>query len=79
MTAVETSRMNRAQMMIVESFADVSDDSETNALMDLLRDFYAARLKRELSRLSDDGTLGEAALESLRERHLRTPYRRATT
>ena len=75
MPALQLQSMNPAQMMILESFADVRDEQETNDLMILLRDFYATRLEREMLRLSENGTLDEAKLESLRGDHLRTPYR----
>lgn len=75
MPALSLKSMNQAQMMILESFAEINDEQETDALMALLRDFYAARLEKEMSRLSDNGTLNEGKLEALRGRHLRIPYR----
>ena len=49
--------MNPSQMMILESFAGARDEQELNDLMDVLRDFYAQRLEREMQRLWDNGTL----------------------
>lgn len=72
---METMAINSAQRMIIESFAASRDEEEMNDLMDVLRDFYATRLKREMQRLWDDGTLGQAALDNLSREHLRTPYR----
>lgn len=66
--------MNKSQMMILESFAGAHDEQEMNDLMDVLRDFYAQRLEREMLRLWDNGILDENRLEQLREEHLRTPY-----
>lgn len=66
--------MNSAQMMILESFAGVKDQQEMDELMDLLRNFYASRLEKEMQRLWDNGTLDEKTLEQLNEEHLRTPY-----
>ena len=43
---------------------------------ELLRDFHASRLEREMERLDADGTLDTPRLHALRSRHLRTPYRR---
>lgn len=77
MPALETSKLTPAQMMILESFAGTSDARETEELMTLLRDFHAARLEREMARLDADGTLDAPRLQSLRNQHLRTPYRRA--
>ena len=65
--------MNPSQMMILESFAGAQDEQELNDLMDVLRNFYAQRLEREMQRLWDDGTLDEKKLEHLRDEHLRVP------
>jgi hypothetical protein len=43
--------------------------------MDMLRNFYATRLKREMQRLWDNGTLDQAALDKAANEHLRTPYK----
>lgn len=71
---MQISSMNQSQMMILESFAGAHDEQELNDLMDVLRDFYAQRLEREMQRLWDAGTLDEKQLELLRGEHLRTPY-----
>ena len=72
--SVET--MNASQMMILESFAGAQDEQELNALMDVLKNFYATRLEAEMQRLWDDGILNQDALDQLRQEHLRTPYRK---
>ncbi len=72
---METMAINSAQRMIIESFAASRDEEELNALMDMLRNFYAARLKHEMQRLWDDGTLDQATMDGLANEHLRTPYR----
>ena len=68
--------MNKSQMMILESFAGAQDEQELEALMDVLRNFYATRLSAEMQRLWDNGTLDQEALDKLRGEHLRTPYRK---
>ena len=68
--------MNESQMMILESFAGAQDEQELNALMDVLRNFYASRLEAEMQHLWDDGTLNQQVLDKLRDEHLRTPYRK---
>ena len=67
--------MNSAQMMVLESFASVSSESELNELMKVLKRFYAERLSKELDTLWDDGKLNQSKLDNLRTQHLRTPYR----
>ena len=54
--------MNPSQMMILESFAGAQDEQELNDLMDVLRNFYAQRLEREMQRLWDNGNLNEEKL-----------------
>ena len=68
--------MNQSQMMILESFAGAQNDQELEALMEVLRNFYATRLAAEMQRLWDNGTLDQQALDGLRGEHLRTPYRK---
>jgi hypothetical protein len=72
---METMAINPAQRMIIESFAATRDEEELNDLMDMLRNFYATRLKREMQRLWDNGTLDQTALDALGNEHLRTPYK----
>ena len=43
--------------------------------MDMLRNFYAMKLDKELERLWDEGILNQEKLDELKEQHLRTPYR----
>ena len=71
---VET--LNESQKMILESFAGAQDEQEVEALMEVLRNFYASRLDAEMQRLWDDGTLDQEKLDQLRKEHLRTPYRK---
>ena len=71
---MQINTMNQTQMMILESFAGAQDEQELNALMEVLRNFYASRLETEMQRLWDNGTLDQNALNQLRHEHLRTPY-----
>jgi len=72
---METIAINPAQRMIIESFAATRDEEELNDLMDMLRNFYATRLKREMQRLWDTGILDQTSLDALNNEHLRTPYK----
>ena len=72
---METTVLNAAQIMILESFASAKSQEETNELMDMLRSFYAKKLDQELERLWNEGTLNQEKLDELKEQHLRTPYR----
>lgn len=68
--------LNQQQIMILESFAGASDEQEVNELMDMLRNFYAVRLDREMARLWENGILDQTALDQLRNEHLRASYRK---
>lgn len=43
--------------------------------MDMLRNFYAMKLDKELERLWDEGILNQEKLDELKDQYLRTPYR----
>lgn len=72
---MQLSTMNKAQMKVLESFASVKSDDELDGLMDVLKNYYASLLDKELERLWDNGTLDQKRLDELRNVHLRTPYR----
>ena len=72
---MEATTLNSAQIMILESFASAKSQEETDELMDMLRDFYARRLDKELERLWDEGILNQEKLDELRGQHLRIPYK----
>lgn len=72
---METIVLNSAQIMILESFASARSQEEIDDLMDMLRNFYAKRLDKELERLWDEGVLNQEKLDELSGQHLRTPYR----
>lgn len=41
---METTTLNAAQIMILESFASAKSQEEADELMDMLRNFYAKKL-----------------------------------
>ena len=72
---MEATMLNPAQIMILESFASAKSQEEMDELMNMLRNFYAMKLDKELERLWDEGILNQEKLDELKEQHLRTPYR----
>lgn len=72
---MEATMLNPAQIMILESFASAKSQEEMDELMDMLRNFYAMKLDKELERLWDEGILNQEKLDELKNQHLRTPYR----
>ena len=72
---MEATMLNPAQIMILESFASAKSQEEMDELMDMLRNFYAMNLDKELERLWDEGILNQEKLDELKDQHLRTPYR----
>lgn len=73
---MQVASINPAQRMIIESFAATKDEQELNDLMDMLRDFYANRLKREMQRLWDNGSFDQQRLDAMAQEHNRTPYKK---
>ena len=72
---MEATILNPAQIMILESFASAKSQEEMDELMEMLRNYYAMKLDKELERLWDEGILDQEKLDELKEQHLRTPYR----
>ncbi len=70
------SKMNPAQMILLESFASVNTQEELNGLVNVLKIYYAQLLDKEMERLWDNGTLDQTALDNMRHEHFRTPYRK---
>ncbi|MBO4307645.1 MAG: hypothetical protein J5848_04960 [Bacteroidales bacterium] len=62
---MEATSINPAQRMIIESFAASHDEEELKDLMDMLRNFYATRLKREMQRLWENGTLDQTTFDAV--------------
>lgn len=71
---MELATMNKAQMMILESFAGVSSQKELSGLMHTLKMFYADLLDQEMLRIWNDGTLNQEKLDELKQEHFRTAY-----
>lgn len=67
--------LNPAQLSLLEMFSSVDSESEAEDLNRLIRDYYAAKLEKELDKIWNDGTLNQDKLDELREVHLRTPYK----
>ena len=67
---MEATMLNPAQIMILESFASAKSQEEMDELMDMLRNFYAMKLDKELERLWDEGILNQEKLDELKEQHL---------
>ena len=72
---MEATMLNPAQIMILESFASAKSQEEMDEVMDMLRNFYAMNLDKELERLWDEGILNQEKLDELKDQHLRTPCR----
>ena len=70
------SKMNPAQMIVLESFASVKTQEELNGLVNVLKIYYAQLLDKEMELLWDNGTLNQDVLDEMRNEHFRTPYRK---
>lgn len=73
---MQITSMNAAQMALLESFASVTSQEELAGLMQVIKQYYASLLKKEMEQLWEDGTLNQDKLDQLKSEHLRTPYRK---
>lgn len=60
-------------MLILKSFADITSEDDLQALMKMLKKFYAQRLEKELDDLWEKGRLDENRLNEIQSMHLRVP------
>ena len=63
--------LNSSQVMLIQSFASMDRQKDSEELMDVLRLFYAKKLDEEMQQLWDDGTFNQEVLDELRTQHLR--------
>lgn len=68
---VQLNSLNKAQVMLIQSFATLDKEADSNELMDVLKFFYAKKLDEEMQRLWDNGTYDQDILNNLRQQHIR--------
>lgn len=71
---MQVNTLNPAQLQLIETFAGITSQQELDELTQLIRGYFARKLDAEMSRLAEEGVLGQAQLDDLRQQHLRTPY-----
>lgn len=72
---VALEKITPAQMLILKSFADITSEEDLQALMKMLKKFYAQRLETELDDLWEKGCLDENRLNEMQSMHFRVPSR----
>lgn len=70
--------LNEAQMKMLDVVATLDDAVELDGLRRVVCGYLESRLKSEMNRLWDEGTLNEEKVENFRTLHERTPYNKRT-
>ena len=69
MEAVRT-RLNPTQLHILNMFNYCHSEESMNELKDVLADFYAKQVQKEVDRLWNEGTLNAETIERILDEHL---------
>ena len=64
-----------AQLELMNAAANVTSQSDLDALRITLSLFFAERAQKAIDKMWDEGTFDQAKLDALRGQHLRTPYK----
>lgn len=67
---------NEAQLKLLDLFSVLKTPEELDELQKVVSDYLAKRLRGEIDKLWDDGTLTEEKIEGFRHLHERTPYKK---
>ena len=67
-----------AQLELLNALKNINSEAELNEFKDLVAHFFAAKAKKEIDALWDNGTINEETIKQWGEEHMRTPYRYAS-
>ena len=73
--AVHTSVFTDYQMQILDSIANVRDESEMRDIRNLIADYFSNKALDAMDKLCEEGELSTQAIEGWQAEHMRTPYR----
>ena len=74
-TQMQTTELNNTQLYLLKMFSFVTSDSELNDIKQLLADYYAKKVERDMDKLWNDGLWNANKNEEILKEHLRTPYK----
>lgn len=69
---------NDAQLKVLDMMSFVKTPEAWKDLQEALSDYFARKAQDELDNMWANGTISTEKIESFRELHARTPYRKAT-
>lgn len=72
---MQTTELNNTQLYLLKMFSFVTSDSELNDIKQLLADYYAKKVERDMDKLWNDGLWNANKNEEILKEHLRTPYK----
>ncbi len=64
-----TSRLNDAQLKLIQMFEFVSTPQEENELMDVLKDYYVRKLEEARKRVMNTGKYSDEAIDAYVQTH----------
>ena len=70
MERVQPTVFNPAQLYLLGVFSHIKSEEELNEITDLISDYYAKRLDRDMGKLWDEGILDQKRLDEINEMDL---------
>ena len=69
--------LHDAKMNLLRVVDRIKTIEEVDAIRQLMADYYAKKVEKEMDRLWENGTINEQVIEQWGKEHMRTPYRYA--
>lgn len=66
---------NSAQLKILQMMSYIKTDEELEELQNVLSDYYAKKVDKEMDSLWENGIISEKTIEQWGKEHMRTPYK----
>jgi hypothetical protein len=66
---------NSAQLKILQMMSYIKTDEELEELQNVLSDYYAKKVDKEMDSLWENGIINEKTIEQWGKEHMRTPYK----
>lgn len=66
---------NSAQLKILQMMSYIKTDEELEELQNVLSDYYAKKVDKEMDSLWENGVINEKTIEQWGKEHMRTPYK----
>lgn len=73
--SLQRTTFNPAQLELLEMMSHVKSPETLNELRDVIVQFFAKKIEKEIDDMWDKGMLSEEKVEGFRNLHERTPYK----